>query len=148
MILNKTNPFQRFFLCCLFVFYTGNDDNLSSSTSPLLPKDVGYENIPNSHRSHGLPQAAPKVAQHSDFSVAPLMLTSQRPSWMLSQQVPFRLSAVEQKTIWNCHSKKSWHAMFIPPADRVPQECRLSFKRKPSIKVILYTFSFTSDGKE
>lgn len=49
---------------------------------------------PNSQRSQGLPQAAPKVAQHSDFRVAPFMFTSQRLSWMFSQHVPFRLSTM------------------------------------------------------
>lgn len=33
------------------------------------------------------------MEQHSDFSVAPLMLTSQRLSWIVSQQVLFMLSA-------------------------------------------------------
>lgn len=93
-MLNKTTSFHSFFVLSV-CFYTENDENLSSGISSLLPKDAGYKSIPNSHRSHGLPQAAPKVAQHSDFSVAPLMLTSQRLSWMLSQQVPLRLSAVE-----------------------------------------------------
>lgn len=53
--------------------------------------------LPSSQRSQGLPQAAPRVAQHSDFRVAPLMFTSQRLSWILSQHVPFRLSEKERK---------------------------------------------------
>src|SRR4029434_10881206 len=56
-----------------------------------------HSNSPISQGSQGLPQAAPSVEQHSDLSVAPLMLTSQRPSWMFSQQVPFMLSAVQSK---------------------------------------------------
>lgn len=59
--------------------------------------------LPSSHRSQGLPQAAPSVAQHSDFRVAPLMFTSQRLSWMLSQHVPFRLSEKEQEGMGSSH---------------------------------------------
>lgn len=57
---------------------------------------------PSSQGSQGLPQAAPRVEQHSDFSVAPLMLTSQRLSCIVSQQVLFILS-VEPK------QQQKWH---------------------------------------
>lgn len=53
-------------------------------------------NVPISHLSQGLPHAAPRLAQHSDLRVAPFILTSQRPSWILSQQVPLRLSINEE----------------------------------------------------
>lgn len=43
--------------------------------------------IPLSHLAQGLFQASPSVAQHSDFKVAPLMLTSQRLLTIFSQQV-------------------------------------------------------------
>lgn len=52
---------------------------------------------PISQGSQGLPQAAPRVEQHSDFRVAPLMLTSQRLSCMVSQQVLFILSVESRK---------------------------------------------------
>ncbi len=78
-----------------------------------------HMNLPISQRSHGLPQAAPSVAQHSDFSVAPFIFTSQRPSWMFSQQVPFMLSAWSK--YMNVHQKKrdndkwtSWHLERLP----------------------------------
>lgn len=54
------------------------------------------EDWPISQGSQGLPQAAPRVEQHSDFSVAPLMFTSQRLSCIVSQHVLFMLS-VEPK---------------------------------------------------
>lgn len=54
--------------------------------------------LPGSQRSQGLPQAAPRVAQHSDRREAPRRFASQRPSWTLSQQVPLVLSAGEGVT--------------------------------------------------
>lgn len=63
--------------------------------------------LPSSQRSQGLPQAAPRVAQHSDFSVPPLMFTSQRLSWILSQHVPFRLSTRKRKGWGACTSAEN-----------------------------------------
>lgn len=48
--------------------------------------------LPISQRPQGLPQAAPRVAQHADRKVAPSRFASQRPSWTFSQQVPLVLS--------------------------------------------------------
>lgn len=48
--------------------------------------------LPLSHLAQGLFQASPSVAQHSDFKVAPLMLTSQRLSTIFSQQVLLMVS--------------------------------------------------------
>lgn len=51
---------------------------------------------PFSHLAQGLFQASPSVAQQWDFSVAPLMLTSQRLLTILSQQVLLVVSV-----LWN-----------------------------------------------
>lgn len=51
--------------------------------------------LPGSQRSQGLPQAAPRVAQHWDRREVPGRFASQRPSWTCSQQVPRVLSAGE-----------------------------------------------------
>lgn len=93
---------KTFSIHCVFVCFNNNNKKWEFfwwyiHFSPKRCTIWKHSSIPNSHRSHGLPHAAPKVAQHSDFSVAPLMLTSQRLSWILSQQVPFRLSAAHQK---------------------------------------------------
>ena len=58
--------------------------------------------LPGSQRSHGLPQAAPRVAQHWDRREAPRRFASQRPSWTWSQQVPLVLSAGEAATHVTC----------------------------------------------
>lgn len=54
--------------------------------------------LPGLQRSQGLPQAAPRVAQHSDRREAPGRFASQRPSWTFSQHVPLMLSAGEGVT--------------------------------------------------
>lgn len=67
--------------------------------------------LPSSHRSQGLPQAAPSVAQHSDFRVAPLMFTSQRLSWIFSQHVPFRLSEKQQEGMGSSHLWRQYNSV-------------------------------------
>lgn len=62
---------------------------------PLGVYPGGSLALPISQRSQGLPQAAPRVAQHSERRVAPRRFASQRPSWTFSQQVPLVLSAGE-----------------------------------------------------
>lgn len=49
--------------------------------------------LPTWHMVQGLPQAAPREEQHSDFKVAPLILISHRPSMTVCQQVPLMVSA-------------------------------------------------------
>lgn len=65
---------------------------MSSHTRPFIRANPREQAVSISQRSHGLPQAAPSVEQHSDFRVAPLILTSQRLSCIVSQQVLFILS--------------------------------------------------------
>lgn len=53
---------------------------------------------PFSHLLQGLFQASPRVAQQWDFSVAPLMLTSQRLLMIFSQQVLLIVSGFGRET--------------------------------------------------
>lgn len=58
---------------------------------------------PLSHLAHGLFQASPSVAQQWDFSVAPLMLTSQRLLTILSQQVLLVVSVYIKQIVLVTH---------------------------------------------
>lgn len=79
------------------------------------------ENWPISQGSQGLPQAAPSVEQHSDFSVAPLMFTSQRLSCIVNQHVLFMLSVeprkqrrtLDYRSLVRLPCYHSWHAASV-----------------------------------
>lgn len=99
-----------------FVQTPGNTSHslMSSHTSPFILAKPFEQAASISQRSHGLPQAAPRVEQHSDFSVAPFIFTSQRPSWIFSQQVPFMLST---QTVFVESSLLPWeHSQLKDPA--------------------------------
>lgn len=69
---------------------------------------------PFSHLAHGLFQASPSVAQHWDFSVAPLMLTSQRLLTIFSQQVLLVVSVErsEARNYYLCRRGLVWYTIL------------------------------------